>query len=95
MLSTVIDAVVNFAIKYGLYFLIPVALGVLGVSISVIFPSDILTSFFVLVRRLLMLFDFAFDVPLILKLFGYSLSIAVAYASYKAFMTIYKIFKNN
>lgn len=95
MFSSIIDAVVNFAIKYGLYFLIPLALGILGSAVSAVFPSSILTSVFVLFRHLLMIFDFGLDIPLILMLFGYSLKISIAYFVYKGYMAIYKLFTPN
>jgi hypothetical protein len=92
MLAQALDKIIELAKQLVLFALVVVALGLMGVFVDSIFPHTVLTSIFVIIRRLAMILDFGLDIPLLLQLFGWSLGFSVVYGLFRAYMSVTKFF---
>lgn len=93
MFTGLLDSIIDFAKKYALIvFGVFGALYLLGIAVENTIELTFLDSFFVFIRRLVLLFDFAFHTPTLFLLLGYSLKIFVAYWLYRATMAIIHLF---
>jgi len=73
----------------GVYILV---LTTLGNVINNLIPWDYLTTFFALIRNLVLIFDFMWDTTTLLQLVGYVFLIQVAIWIYKASVFVIKFF---
>ena len=94
-LASALDKVFEFGKQIALFSLLVLALVVIGNVIAGYFDFTFLTSFMVLVRRLAMLFNFAFDIPTLFNLLFITLDILVSYWSFIAVLFVVRFFNNN
>lgn len=78
----------------GILSLIIAGLGILGTTINRIIPWQWLTNFFIIIRNLLKSIDFIIDTNTLIVLIGSSLSITIAYWTYKGTMFVISKFRD-
>jgi len=72
-----------------------VALATLGVTINTLVPWEWLTALFVIIRRLLLMFDFIIDTSVLINLIGIALSLKIALWAYQGTIVVIDWFKNH
>lgn len=78
--------------QIALMSLIPASLVALATVINFSQIKTALTNFFIVIRKLLYVWDFWIDVPLLISLFLASLTIFSAYWGFKAYLFVVKFF---
>lgn len=92
--TSLTDETVKFAKQVAIISFTLVGLIALGFVVDQYLNFSFLTGFFVLIRRLIGLFDFAFDTDTLLMLLGYSLLISIGYWLFRAYMSITQFLNN-
>lgn len=86
------DTILKHALRIGLVSSILAGLYGIGVFVSGIIKIEFLTSFFVIIRNVVLPFDFIVDIPTFFIVFGAIIYSQVAFWTFKASMMIIHFF---
>jgi len=85
----------NYTKKLAIIPIVLTSLTILGAAINLVIPWSYLTIFFGIIRRFVMVFDFAWDTTTLWLLVGLYLQVEVVYWLFKATVLFVSFFVRN